>query len=110
MWAQNAEFPENNLTSVELSQKWFLSFSPMAAVIEEKHIPHFHFYTLENHYSGPSRSLEIHQSWSFCTIAMQWRHLYQQKMRKFSRIVVHPNNDLKMYFLKMLFTLTPNAK
>ena len=26
MWAQNAKFPENNLTSVELSQKWFWSF------------------------------------------------------------------------------------
>ena len=26
MWAQNAEFPENNLTSLELSQKWFWSF------------------------------------------------------------------------------------
>ena len=82
----------------------------MAAVIEEKHIPRFHFYALENDYSGLSTSFEIHQSWSFCTIAMQWRHLYQQKMRKFSRTVVHPNNDLKKYFLKMLFTLIPNAR
>ena len=82
----------------------------MAAVIEEKQIRRFNFYALENDHSGPSTSFEIHQSWSFCTIAMQWRQLYQQKMRKISRIVVHPNNDLKIYFLKMLFTLIPNAR
>ena len=82
----------------------------MAAVIEEKKIPRFHFYALKNDQSSPSTSFEIHQSWSFYTTAMQWRHLYQQKMSKFSRAVVHPNNDLKNYFLKMLFTLIPNAR
>ena len=82
----------------------------MAASIKEKKIPRFHFYAFENDQSSTSTSFEIHQSWSFCTIAMQWRHQNQQKMRKFSRTVVHPNNDLKKYFLKMLFTLIPNAR
>ena len=43
----------------------------MAAVIEEKQIPRVNFYAFENDHSGPSASFEIHQSWSFCTIAMQ---------------------------------------
>ena len=83
MWAQNAEFPEKNLLHWNFLKKGFDLFSPMAAVIEEKQIPRFHFYALENDHSGPSTSFEIHQSWSFCTITMQWRQLYQQKMRKF---------------------------
>ena len=110
MWAQNAEFRENNLLHWNFLKNGFDLFLLMAAVIEEKKIPRFHFYALEKDHSGPSTSFEIHQSWSFCTIAMQWRHLNQQKMRKFSRTVVHPNNDLKKYFLKMLFTLIPNAR
>ena len=110
MWAQNAEFPENNLTSVELSQKWFLSIFANGSSYRGKHTPRFNFYVLENDHSDPSTSFEIHQSWSFCTSSMQWRHLYQQKMSKFSRIVVDPNNDLKKYFLKMVFTLIPNVR
>ena len=44
MWAQNAEFPENNLLHWNFLKKGFDLFSPMAAVIEEKQIPRFNFY------------------------------------------------------------------
>ena len=68
MWAQNAEFHENNLLHWNFLKNGFDLFLLMAAVIEEKKIPRFHFYALENDHSGPSTSFEIHQSWSFAQL------------------------------------------
>ena len=70
----------------------------MAEVIEEKQIPRFNFYAHQ-------QVLKFIKVGPFAQLPCN-----QQKMRKFSRTVVHPINDLKKYFLKMLFTLIPNAR